>query len=262
MQCKACLVATEPFRRAIVLGKHDVQYFLCTQCGFVQTEEPFWLDEAYDRAITASDVGLLGRNIYTAKVTIAMIRAFFDGSGRFLDYGGGYGAMVRLMRDAGFDFYRNDPLCENLFAQGFDADLDGGQRYELVTAFEVLEHLVNPFDELTTMARLADHIFVSTNLLPPGPPEPGQWWYYGLEHGQHVCLYTVKALGCIAERLGRRLYTNGVNLHLLTTRRLPSQALRLVTSRTGSTLLRALTRRQSLIPADYHRVSGQHLPGS
>jgi hypothetical protein len=50
---------------------------------------------------------------------------------------GGYGMFVRLMRDGGFDFHREDPLCDNLFAQGFDRQDDG--TFELVTAFEVFE---------------------------------------------------------------------------------------------------------------------------
>ncbi len=48
---------------------------------------------------------------------------------------------VRLMRDNGFDFYRSDRQCENLFAKGFEASLDVSPSYELLTAFEVFEHL-------------------------------------------------------------------------------------------------------------------------
>ena len=28
--------------------KKDIAYFDCDQCGYVQTEEPFWLEEAYE----------------------------------------------------------------------------------------------------------------------------------------------------------------------------------------------------------------------
>ncbi len=43
---------------AKVLGKYDVQYYQCVITGFIQTEEPYWLEEAYSSAITKLDIGL------------------------------------------------------------------------------------------------------------------------------------------------------------------------------------------------------------
>ena len=47
---------------AKLLNKYDVQYFYCEETGLLQTEEPYWLDEAYDQAIAATDTGILRRN--------------------------------------------------------------------------------------------------------------------------------------------------------------------------------------------------------
>ena len=34
----------------------------CPKCGYVQTETPYWLEQAYVHAINRSDTGLLRRN--------------------------------------------------------------------------------------------------------------------------------------------------------------------------------------------------------
>src|SRR6187551_714050 len=139
VKCKICASATSDLFSAKVLGKYDVKYFKCNNCGFVQTQEPYWLQEAYSSAITVQDIGLVSRNYLYAQICRSIIKLFFSRKTKFLDYGGGYGMFVRLMRDKGFDFYRYDTYCKNMFAEGFDdkGELD----YELITAFEVFEHL-------------------------------------------------------------------------------------------------------------------------
>src|SRR5437764_1504467 len=106
MLCNICEHDSRPFATAKLLHQYDVQYYRCVECGFVQTETPYWIDEAYTDPINESDVGLVSRNISFSRVTSFVISAFFDADARFMDYGGGYGLFVRLMRDMGFDFYR------------------------------------------------------------------------------------------------------------------------------------------------------------
>ena len=62
MQCKICENKSNFFAEAKILFKYKIKYFLCSNCGFIQTEEPYWLEEAYRDAIKFSDVGLLKRN--------------------------------------------------------------------------------------------------------------------------------------------------------------------------------------------------------
>ncbi len=117
MICRICASPSSPFGTARLLDRHDVQYFRCPACGFVQTEEPYWLDEAYAEAITRTDLGLVARNQGFSVLSRAVIGAFFQSEGRFLDYGGGYGLFVRTMRDLGFDFRLYERQCPNLFAR-------------------------------------------------------------------------------------------------------------------------------------------------
>src|SRR5689334_2488351 len=98
MKCKICGNQTESFTKAVVMRKHEAQYFACPACEFIQTEEPFWLKEAYAAPINRSDFGYVSRNLYLAKMTQSIIVSFFDPGSRFIDYGGGYGLFVRLLR--------------------------------------------------------------------------------------------------------------------------------------------------------------------
>ena len=168
--CKVCDSVSRPFDNARVLGRHDVRYYRCDTCGFVQTEHPYWLDEAYGTALIAADVGVAQRNIELAAVTQAVVQQFFRADGRFLDYGGGYGLFVRLMRDRGFDFRWHDRYAQNLLSRGFEAEADA-DGFELVTAFEVLEHLVDPVPEVAGMLRRGRLAAVHDESPPTVEPE-------------------------------------------------------------------------------------------
>src|SRR5687768_4630546 len=148
--CHICGARSVGFGSARVLDRIDVQYFQCSRCRFVQTERPYWLDEAYSTPLIAADVGAVDRNLRLAGTTQALIQQFFDADGAFRDYGGGYGLFLRLVRDRGFDFRWHDRYAKKLRSMCFDAP-PSDSSFELVTAFEVLEHLVAPIDEIATM---------------------------------------------------------------------------------------------------------------
>jgi len=219
--------------------------------------EPHWLDEAYAEAINASDVGLVRRNLEFARITRVVIHQLFDREGRFLDFAGGTGLLVRLMRDAGYDFYWRDRYCTNLFARGFEAPEDSGERFELVTAVEVLEHCVDPLAALQEMLTCTESVLLTTELLPDPPPAAGDWWYYGLEHGQHVSFYTRRSLEILAARLGMQLVTNGRNLHLLSPRRVSGARFRLLTQPAVAALLSPWVKRPSLQAGDLEQMQAE-----
>ncbi len=226
--CKVCGSDSPHFATARVLQKYDVNYYRCSQCGFIQTEDPYWLDEAYSEAIASSDIGILHRNNLMAGIAAKLIFNYFDHNSKFLDYGAGYGLFVRLMRDRGFDFYWQDKFCKNIFAQRFEFSNSENQ-IALVTAFELFEHLVDPQREIEKILRISPNIFFSTELLPDSIPKPGQWWYYATHEGQHISIYTKQSLEILANKFNLKLYTNGRSLHLITTNRnLPSNLFELI----------------------------------
>jgi hypothetical protein len=257
MRCKLCESATEHFGEQKILGEFDARYRRCTACGFVCVENPVWLEQAYSSAIAASDTGIVARNLRLADATSLLIRFAFNHAQRFLDFGGGAGLFVRLMRDRGFDFRLLDKYCENIFAAGFEAQ--PGERFDVVTCMEVAEHLVDPLPTFLELASLAPTIVVSTHLLPDRGNRPGEWWYYAPETGQHVSFYTVRALHVIAERLHMHLATNRANLHLLSHVQVSNQLLRLVGSPRGRAVAAVVARlfsrrRKSLIDSDAKKL--------
>jgi hypothetical protein len=201
------------------MDQFDIAYERCNKCGFLQTEEPFWLEQAYQQPLSAADTGLVSRPISLAPVIEAIIRRGFDLRGRYLDYGGGTGLFVRLMRDRGFDFFRQDRYVEPIFCRYFDLeDLpDQDRRFEIVTAFELIEHLPRPAIEISEMLKLTDSIICSTELIPNGSVNDIEsWWYLGIDHGQHISFFTRDSLSALASNIGCRYIQLDANLHLIT----------------------------------------------
>jgi 2-polyprenyl-3-methyl-5-hydroxy-6-metoxy-1,4-benzoquinol methylase len=219
MKCRICGGDAPRLFEALILNRYQIEYYKCPNCSFIQTEEPYWLEEAYSQAVSDLDVGLVSRNLMYSPSVENIIKQSFRHDAKFLDYGGGYGLFVRLMRDKGFDFYRQDVYCENLFAKNYDiTDLQPSSNFEILTAFEVAEHLSNPLDEFRTMLKLSDNILFSTELQPSQQLlSANDWWYFVPETGQHISLYSFKTLQHIAASLDCYLFSNQ-SLHLFSRR--------------------------------------------
>lgn len=215
----------------MLLKKHRVDYFFCNNCGLLQTEEPFWLDEAYTDAIAVADTGLVARNQGIARKLSTLLYWCFDRRGKYVDSAGGYGMLARLMRDIGFDFYWHDEYCENLFARGFEAgNVSGG--VAAVTAFEVLEHVPNPLEFITSNLKEYDTstIILSTELFQGTPPAPEDWWYYTPDTGQHISFYQLRTLEWLADKLSLSVYSHR-GFHILTDRKINKRLFRVAASK-------------------------------
>ena len=214
MKCKICEVESRTYARAKVLGKYDATVQCCGSCGFVFLDPVTWLVEAYADAIKPSDVGYVYRNLHAA----SFVERFLLNSHRpgdfYCDYGAGYGMFVRLMRDKGFRFHWHDPFCENLFASYCDAVPEYFGPYRIVTAIEVFEHLHDPVNDLASITELGSTILFTTELIPEPEPSVKDWWYFGLEHGQHISFYSHRSLEVLAERFDLNYLQLQSNWHL------------------------------------------------
>jgi hypothetical protein len=224
MTCKICNQQTKQMFTAKMLNKYDIKYFYCEHCGFLQTEEPYWIEEAYSDSINVSDTGYMQRNLWLSPKNTILLSLFFDKNGKYLDYAGGYGVFTRMMRDIGFDFYWDDKYTANLFARGFEYR---GEPIQAITTFESFEHFVNPLDEIEKMLSISKNIIFSTELLPNPIPKPEDWWYYGLDHGQHISFYSEKTFEFIAKNYNLN-YANSGGLHLLTEKKISNLQLKVL----------------------------------
>jgi len=214
-KCLVCGGTSPALSKAIILYKYEVQYYRCINCGFTQTERPYWLAESYSTGMSDLDLGPINRGIECAEMTRALLLTSFNFRAPCVDYGAGYGVFVRRMRDLGFDFHAYDKYSSNIFAKGFEAAAGKGD-YELLTAFEVFEHVTDPVADLKKMLDFAPNIFFSTQLLPSNNPKPGEWWYFVLGHGQHIALHTERSLAILAEKCGLKFISDGELYHLFT----------------------------------------------
>jgi len=237
-----------------LLKKHRVQYFRCEKCGFIQTETPYWLGEAYSSAITRQDVGIMQRNQVNCEVTSAVLNLLFPNVTSCIDFGAGHGVLVRMMRDRGFNFFWSDLYAENYYARGFERQ--GDATFDFLTAFEVLEHLVDPVSGLEQMMTLSDNLFVSTCLVPEPLPALTDWWYTSPSTGQHVSFYTRESLRILAARFGRQLLSIGP-YHLFT--REPKSPLKysIANRFRFARIINRMYRRQSLTERDYELMKQQ-----
>ena len=124
------------------------------------------------------------RNIDNSKVVIATLILLRSINASVFDYAGGYGILTRLLRDIGVKTYCHDPFADNLLPKGFELLPIFSSSLGLVTAFEVLQHFVNPLKEFVNITNYSCNILCSTELVQTNnPPSPSTRWYYGLGHG-------------------------------------------------------------------------------
>ena len=200
------------------LGRHNDLY-LCKTCGAVSQPFPGGVDalaKAY--ATQPKDAHYLaeehGRRRAFAEVLTQAER--YVPKGRVLDIGGGPGLFLLEARQHGWQVEGIEPSTASVrianesyglgIVQGTVSDLarypDG--RFDLVTAFDVAEHLLDPsklFSEVRRILRPGG-LFVWTTprygclmqrLL-------GRWWYN--LHPFHVCFFTQKSVDQVAKRFG------------------------------------------------------------
>lgn len=249
--CRLCGNPSHRLFSGKLLGRHEVSYFECPNCLYVQTEAPHWLDEAYREPINITDTGILSRNIVNARIVQATMLALPERSAPVVDFAGGYGLLVRQLRDAGVNALWRDQYCTNLLAKGFE---HRDEPASLATAFEVFEHFVDPVAEAQKIANLAPTILLSTELMPDRTPEPQSWWYYGLDHGQHIGFFRTRSLQYLAGKLGRTLISDGASYHLLTSEKVSPRTWKFFKRWNAFMLLKNRLDRRSLIESDFQTL--------
>jgi len=201
------------------LLNREVGYFECGNCGYLQTQTPDWLAEAYAKPINDFDTGIMVRTRANVGYVVITLLAYGRLRGRVIDEAGGYGILVRMLRDAGIDARWSDKYCENLLARGFEAR---DRECELLTAFEVFEHLLDPLADLRTMLESAPVVLLSTTLIPHQVARPpSDWWYLGLEHGQHIGFFRTRTLKLMAAKLACHWASDGRSVHLFSREPVP-----------------------------------------
>lgn len=202
--CPVCNSGTKALFLTQILGKHRAWLHQCPSCGWAGYPHPHWLNEAYHDPIAITDTGLLARNIAISQALSSLLVELRLHRLKILDAAGGYGVLTRLMRDIGHQCFWSDPYAPNIFAKGFEVDKTMGS-IGVVTIFEVLEHLPNPTEFLSSLVDTYQPkvIIASTELYEGEEPSPN-WWYLAPDTGQHISFYTTETLRFLALNVGLR----------------------------------------------------------
>src|SRR5713101_4648689 len=194
-KCRLCDGNLEKRFSLRVLNKYDVAYFECQNCKSLQTEQPYWLVEAY-QSLSNLDTGAAQKNItnLTACYAVAKILNLKN----VLDFGGGSGLLCRLLRDYEINCYVVDKYSTPTYGLGYtEPDF---QSPDLLLALEVFEHFPNPQTDLEQLFASSPKAVLVSTLLFSG--QGSHWWYLAEESGQHVFFYSNKAIGLISQKFG------------------------------------------------------------
>lgn len=179
-----------------------VYYFRCPDCDFMFSDFfDSWSPEEFSRFIYNDDYVLVDpdyiekRPTEFANVTAERLRGWRPA--RMLDYGAGRGVFASRMREHGFtkiELY--DP---------FSQPLRPGGKFDVITAFEVLEHTPDP---MATFRDIAGYMhdgscLVATTLLQPDNIEELRAnWAYAAPRNGHVSLFSLGSMMKISESFG------------------------------------------------------------
>jgi hypothetical protein len=194
--CRLCGGHLAPKFSRILLHKYEVRYFECDRCVSLQTESPYWLDDAYGSNLSILDSGAAQRNLQNLAAAYLVSKLFRVRDA--FDFGGGDGLLCRLLRDYNVNCYVKDKYAVPTYSQGF-TEPDFGVP-NLVLAFEVLEHFAAPARELENLFQSRPKVLLASTGIYDH--QRADWWYLASESGQHVFFYSEKAVRIIAARFG------------------------------------------------------------
>lgn len=188
-----------------------IEYLTCRECGFS------WAPE-----LCAKDKDWFSVNIYNADYHL--FDPEYDGARaarqaqniiyayhwarkqiRHLDFGSGNGLLTERLKRAGFDSVAYDPFVHLEAPAG---------RFNLITCFEVFEHVPDPQQLMRHLASYLDDtgILIASTLLSDDQGPLLDWWYASPRNG-HISLYSGRSLGELAVQHSLRAHISSEGTH-------------------------------------------------
>ncbi len=213
---KSCV---EPSGTYLPLSGTPVYYYRCDTCGHCHAPEFLgWSPEDFRRRVYNEDYIRVDPDYVEKRPAVAAagLHQTFGhvaSSLRHLDYGSGSGVLSRMLRESGWNSDAYDPYASP------DVSFESLGRYELVTAYEIFEHVADPHRLMADIAGLLreDGVLILSTLLSDGAIAPRQrltWWYASPRNG-HISLFSKKSLTALATRHGFNLGGFSPALHVM-----------------------------------------------
>jgi SAM-dependent methyltransferase len=233
-ECKVCgqkapLHGVADFNKSceVINGVHfpqagvPVSYHRCIACGFLFTEQfDHWTPEMFRRHIynesyAEVDPECTGARAQRESVPLIAFARQVNAK-TVLDYGGGDGSLARILNENGIDAHSWDPLHPGTVAPAPGI-------FDLVTAFEVLEHTPTPIQtcrQALSFVREGGLFLFSTLTLDDVTGPVCDNWYVAPRNG-HISIHTSKSLQLLFARLDWRLLHYGPGHHMAFAARQP-----------------------------------------
>jgi len=194
-----------------------VYYALCGDCGFCFAPALYqWTLDEFSSRIYNDDYLQVDPDYLETRPRASLehlTQLVGDGYReiRHLDYGGGHGLLSDLLRDAKWDSFSYDPFVNR------ETQLQELGKFDLVTAYEVFEHVPNVAKLVFDLAGLLRDggVILFSTLVSDGNIVPRQrltWWYASPRNG-HISLFSKKSLYLLGQREGFNFGSLSPNFH-------------------------------------------------
>ncbi|MHB0990625.1 MAG: class I SAM-dependent methyltransferase [Burkholderiales bacterium] len=196
----------EPKGTFLPLSGIPVYYVLCNGCGFCFSPDLYrWdLNEFTDK-IYNNDYALVDPDYLEIrpKANASSLMAMFKHHAsqiRHLDFGGGNGLLARELTGNGWNSISYDPFVNRAI------DMKSLGKFDLITAFEVFEHVPDVNDMMANLRTLMapQAVLLFSTLVSDGSIVKNNrltWWYASPRNG-HISLFSKKSLSIIASQSG------------------------------------------------------------
>jgi len=201
------------------LAGRAIYYARCKACDFTFAPEfAQWSAAEFTEKIYNQDYATVDPDYVElrAAMNAELLQSLFGEQKdqiRHLDYGGGNGGLSRLLQSQGWRSSNYDPFPDN------DAGLATLSQFNLITAFEVFEHVPDVQRLMKNLCTLMEShcLILFSTLLSDGqiiPNERLTWWYAAPRNG-HISLFTASSLKILgdAKRLAFGSFSPGLHCY-------------------------------------------------
>jgi SAM-dependent methyltransferase len=200
---KSCEEARGKF---LGLAGIPVYYALCSKCGFCFTPElATWKLEEFEERIYNNEYIFVDPDYVETRprANAANLLSIFGDQAcsiKHLDYGGGSGLLVKLLRESNWQSTSYDPFVDR------NVGIEELGKFDLITAFEVFEHVPDVQGLMSNLLSLLSPsgLVLFSTLLSDGNLHSNQrinWWYASPRNG-HISLFSKNSLSMLAQKSG------------------------------------------------------------
>lgn len=215
---KSCMEANGEF---LEISGTPVYYSLCNNCGFCFAPELLsWSMEQFKEHIYNDTYVRVDPDYIETRPrqnSENLINSFGNRAYgiKHLDYGGGNGHLSRLLNESNWKSTSYDPFTNT------EADINTIGKFDLITAFEVFEHVSDVKQLMSNLKTLlaAKGIILFSTLLTDGNIQKNSrinWWYASPRNG-HISLFSRSSLTLLAKQYGLNFGSFSAGFHIFFT---------------------------------------------